>query len=145
MTRKESLLRLRQVLIRRRDALRRTLHGELEHFNTMDERVVGDVVDQALETDYGTINSQLAETESRELEQIEHALTRFRERRYGVCESCDRNIPLARLRALPYATTCIRCRKEAELVAHLNRVRDYWLRFDAAQPLKPASSQLLAT
>lgn len=94
MTRKESLLRLRQVLIRRRDALRRTLHGELEHFNTMDDRVVGDVVDQALETDYGTINSQLAETESRELEQIEHALTRFRERRYGVCESCDRNIPL---------------------------------------------------
>jgi len=145
MTRQESLFRLRQVLIRRRDALRRTLHGELERFNTMDERVVGDVVDQALDTAYGTVNSQLAEAESRELEQIEHALRRYRERRYGVCESCDRNIPLARLRALPYATTCIRCRKEAESTTYVNRVGNNWLRFDAPQPWKPAAAQLLTT
>ena len=150
MNRRESLRRLKQVLIRRRDALCRTLHGELEILNTTHACVVRDTADQAFDTDYATINSQLAETESRELEQIEHALERFRENQYGVCESCNRNIPLARLKALPYATTCIRCRKEAEATTSptttpANRLGNYWLRFDGAHAMRPAELQMLRT
>lgn len=145
MTRKESLLRLKLTLIRRRDALRQTLQGELEHFNTMEDRIVGDIADHAVDTDYGTINSQLAEVESRELEQIEHALERFRDRRYGVCELCDRTIPLARLKALPYATTCIRCQKQNETAVASDRLRDRWLRFDPAHSLRPALARVLTS
>jgi len=60
------------------------------------------------------ISSQLAEVESRELTSIETALERMRKGDYGVCESCSQAIPLARLQALPYATTCIQCQREAE-------------------------------
>ena len=33
---------------------------------------------------------------------------------YGECEICNERIPLARLNALPYATSCIECQRAAE-------------------------------
>ena len=33
---------------------------------------------------------------------------------YGVCEICNGKIPLARLTALPYATSCIECQRATE-------------------------------
>lgn len=114
MTRKQLVQKMKPILLRRRDALRRSLNGELAHFSTSDEKTVGDEADWALDCDYGLINSQLAETESRELEQIEHALQQMRDGQYGVCESCGKNIPVARLQALPYASNCIRCQLAKE-------------------------------
>jgi DnaK suppressor protein len=112
--RKQWLQRMRQLLLRRRDALLRSLSGELVQFNTSGERVVGDALDEAVDSDYGMVNSQLAEAESRELAAIDNALQRMGEKEYGACESCGHNIPLARLRALPYATTCIQCQRTTE-------------------------------
>ncbi len=59
-------------------------------------------------------NSQLAEVESRELANIEKALNKIREGSFGKCEYCPKTIPLARLKALPYATTCIDCQRLSE-------------------------------
>lgn len=114
MTRKQMLARMRVVLQRRRDALRRALAGELTRFHTSEERIVGDAIDEALDTDYGTINAELAERESRELVAVEKALERFEQGLYGVCEECGGKIPMARLQALPYATTCIACQRTCE-------------------------------
>ena len=33
---------------------------------------------------------------------------------YGFCEVCGTSIPMTRLNALPYATNCIKCQREAE-------------------------------
>jgi DnaK suppressor protein len=40
---------------------------------------------------------------------IEVALERLEEGAYGECEVCGARIPKARLNALPYATTCVKC------------------------------------
>jgi DnaK suppressor protein len=114
MTRKQVILRMRQVLLRRRAALLRSLRGELGRFSTSDERHVGDAVDEALDTDYGMINARLAETESRELKAIENALRLMRRGAYGICENCGEKIPVVRLQALPYATSCIACQRHSE-------------------------------
>jgi DnaK suppressor protein len=74
----------------------------------------GDVIDAALDSAQDEISSQLAEVESRELTHIETALERMRKGNYGACEGCGSAIPLARLQALPYATMCIQCQREAE-------------------------------
>ena len=42
-------------------------------------------------------------------EQVEHALERMREGAYGICESCSRPIPAARLKYQPAATRCVEC------------------------------------
>jgi len=60
------------------------------------------------------ISTQLAELESRELEQIEHALKRIIQGLYGRCEFCGGKIAEARLNALPYTNTCIDCQRENE-------------------------------
>jgi DnaK suppressor protein len=114
MTRKDAILHLRKVLIRRRDALRNALAGDLSMLRELRGQSRGDAADFALDAAQDEISSQLAEVESRELANIENALESMREGRYGVCESCGENIPLARLQALPYATMCIGCQREAE-------------------------------
>lgn len=114
MARKEAIKNLHQVLIRRRDALRKALAGDLSLLKELREQSGGDVVDFALDSAQDEISSQLAEVESRELAQIETALERLADGTYGSCDACSNNIPLARLQALPYATLCIQCQREAE-------------------------------
>lgn len=48
------------------------------------------------------------------LEQIEAALKRIAEGSFGRCEECGREIPKARLDAIPYAALCIKCASRQE-------------------------------
>ena len=114
MARKDAMMNLRQILVRRRDALRQALAGDLSMLKELRQQNSGDVIDAALDTAQDEISSQLAEVESRELTHIEVALEKMRHGDYGPCEGCGEGIPLARLQALPYATTCIQCQREAE-------------------------------
>jgi RNA polymerase-binding transcription factor DksA len=41
------------------------------------------------------------------LEKVQHALDRMDEGMYGICEVSGKPIPVARLEALPYATTLV--------------------------------------
>src|SRR5690242_5698557 len=114
MARKDAILSMRQILIMRRDALRTALAGDLSLLKELRAQNSSDVIDAALDTAQDEISSQLAEVESRELSSIEIALERMRKGDYGRCDGCGNGIPLARLQALPYATTCIQCQREAE-------------------------------
>src|SRR5690242_21824887 len=114
MARKDAILSMRQILIMRRDALRTALAGDLSLLKELRAQNSSDVIDAALDSAQDEISSQLAEVESRELASIENALQRMRDGQYGVCEGCGTSIPMARLNALPYATLCIECQREAE-------------------------------
>jgi DnaK suppressor protein len=114
MARKDAILNLKTVLLKRRDALRKALAGDLSMLKESREQTTGDVVDIALDSAQDEISSQLAEVESRELTYIEYALEQMREGRYGTCGGCKGKIPLARLKALPYAASCIECQRSAE-------------------------------
>ena len=114
MPRKDALMNMRQILIKRRDALRKALAGDLSLLKELRAQTAGDLVDAALDSAQDEISSQLAEVESRELANVENALERMRHGQYGICEGCSCKIPMARLNALPYATYCIQCQREAE-------------------------------
>jgi len=114
MARTEALSSLRAILIRRRDALRSALAGDLTLLRELRSESPGDVVDAAYDSAQDEISSQLAEVESRELANIENALARMKAGKYGLCEVCNGKIPMARLNALPYATMCIECQRELE-------------------------------
>lgn len=114
MARKEAIRKIRDILVMRRDALRRALAGDLSLLKELREQSAGDVIDFALDSAQHEINSQLAEVESRELAHIEVALERMRSGNFGVCDGCNCKIPMARINALPYATLCIDCQREHE-------------------------------
>ena len=44
------------------------------------------------------------------VEEIDRALEKIEAGTYGVCEKCGENIPKERLKALPYASLCVRCK-----------------------------------
>ena len=113
-TRKEALIKLKEVLLLRREALKRALDGDISMLQSLSQEG-GDVMDAAMDTAQDEISSQLVEVESRELSQIDEALSKFKSNAYGDCEICDKPIPLARLQAVPYATTCIDCARKQEL------------------------------
>jgi DnaK suppressor protein len=52
----------------------------------------------------------------------------MREGQYGICEACACSIPLTRLNALPYATLCIKCQREAEREGAPSRADVDWSR-----------------
>jgi DnaK suppressor protein len=126
MARKDAIFTMRQILVNRRDALRKALAGDLSMLKELREQTAGDLVDAALDSAQDEINSQLAEVESRELAQIENALERIRSGNFGVCEGCSCKIPLARLNALPYATLCIECQREAEKYGGVSGAANDW-------------------
>ena len=128
MSRKNAVLNMRHVLIKRRDALRKALAGDLSLLKELRAQASGDVVDAALDSVQDEISSQLAEVESRELARIEYALDRMRDGQFGACEGCGTNIPMARLNALPYAVYCIECQREMERTGELSGGGDDWSR-----------------
>lgn len=48
------------------------------------------------------------------LAQVEEALGRIEDGTYGICQRCGDPIDIARLRVLPFATLCIRCKELEE-------------------------------
>ncbi|MFM8890931.1 MAG: TraR/DksA family transcriptional regulator [Planctomycetia bacterium] len=124
MARKDSLLNLRAILVRRRDALRSALAGDLSLLKSLRSESPGDVIDAAYDSAQDEISSQLAEVESRELANIENALERMKAGTYGLCEICNCKIPMARLNALPYATVCIECQREIERTGGATEARE---------------------
>ena len=125
MSRKAAILKLRNILLKRRDALRKALAGDLSLLKEMQGQSGGDEIDAALDSAHNEINSQLAELESRELAQVDEALSRMSKGTYGICEATGKPIPLARLQALPYATLCIEAQRELEKHGEFGTVPDW--------------------
>jgi DnaK suppressor protein len=99
----------------RRQELRKRLGMELEDLGLKKQSsAAGDSADAAFDSSGEELASQLAEIESRELQQIERAVKRLKQGIYGLCEVCECKIPVARLNALPYSTLCIKCQREME-------------------------------
>lgn len=66
-----------------------------------------------LATDSYEIDSQAKMLSNRSdvLYEIEEALYRIKDGTYGICEKCGKEIPKARLEAIPYARVCIECKR----------------------------------
>ena len=51
---------------------------------------------------------------SEQLTDVEHALHKFEEGTYGLCDNCGQPIDPARLEALPEASLCMKCKTQQE-------------------------------
>ncbi len=73
-----------------------------------------DVEDIALADYIEETGLSIAETKRDRLIQIEDAIRRLEEGKYGFCERCGKEIEEERLKVLPFATYCRRCQEEEE-------------------------------
>jgi len=60
------------------------------------------------------INFILNDREREKLLAIDEALQRIKDKSYGLCESCEGEIQLGRLKILPFTRLCVKCQEENE-------------------------------
>jgi DnaK suppressor protein len=113
VARKDALLKIAKVLISRRNELRKQLGMDLNDLGGSASGS-GDAADAAFSATGGELSSQLAQMEAHELSQIELALVRLKQGRYGVCDVCEKKIPVGRLNVVPYSVMCVKCQSQAE-------------------------------
>ena len=93
------------------------LRAQLESFNTADfEDISGGnhMADDATEAFDQTVDAAVRRTVESALAEAEHALAKFGDGTYGICESCGARIDRARLEILPGAVYCIECQTRRE-------------------------------
>ncbi len=112
---KEFVEKQKQVLIEQRNEILATISGRNEQVTKLIENSEpGDDVDIASDTIDRNLLNQLGEQDSRRLTMIKNALDRITQGRYGLCLMCGKEIPEARLEAIPYAALCVACQTKEE-------------------------------
>lgn len=122
MLKKNDLDHFRKLL----QVTRKKIVGDLNHLekdslNLSQRDASGDLsgyslhmADMATDNFDREFNLGLASSEQQILNQIDEALRKMDEGKYGVCETCSKPISQKRLLAVPYARFCIKCQSEEE-------------------------------
>ena len=126
MTKKPSAASRNQFLARAREHLRDT-KTRLNHQATSELRAKresdrGDGLDSsdlASEECDRDISSMLLERERLKISQIDGALQRIAEMKYGVCANCGFEITQERLKVMPFTRLCRDCQQDHERMARV--------------------------
>jgi DnaK suppressor protein len=73
-----------------------------------------DIAEQGYDTYQREMASRLTSDQTKVLMEIDEALRRIERKSYGLCETCGKPIPKARLDLVPYARYDIKCLKARE-------------------------------
>ncbi|HLE78413.1 MAG TPA: TraR/DksA C4-type zinc finger protein [bacterium] len=123
---KRDFASFRRLLVEERARLLEELEAMEEHTPEVEDQVgmdigggydedLADVASSTFEREKGLA---LESSVQQLLTQVEEALARIDEGTYGICVRCGNPIDSARLKVLPYATLCIRCKEEEERTNH---------------------------
>ena len=61
-----------------------------------------------------SVSLRISDRESKLIRKIQQALDRMEDGDYGICDRCEEDISIARLRARPVTTLCIECKTRQE-------------------------------
>jgi len=114
--------RLKKILIKTREGIISKVQNiEKENLGRLQKDVTGDlsgyvmhIADVASDNYERELSLGLAANERELLYKIDDALKRLKERDFGKCLSCGKNIGIKRLSAVPYAMMCVKCQEQDE-------------------------------
>ena len=105
---KESLIEMKKEIVVQLMATSSEFKNILEDMDSKDSvDVASDDIDRKMLETVGT-------KDLNRLKLIDSAIARIEQGRYGLCMKCGKNIPQARLEAIPYALMCIECKSAEE-------------------------------
>lgn len=110
--------RLKKALLDRKkkmwNDLRDELFGKLgKEYNTQFDNP-RDVEEMALIDVIEDTGLAIADVRREELEKMDESLRKMEDGTYGVCEGCGEEIDEERLRVMPFATNCVKCKSDTE-------------------------------
>jgi DnaK suppressor protein len=74
----------------------------------------GDIYDQASSERDRELDLLLGDREREKLRNIDEAILKLEEGEYGICEECEEEIPIGRLKIVPFARYCVKCKADIE-------------------------------
>ncbi|MHC4883531.1 MAG: TraR/DksA family transcriptional regulator [Planctomycetota bacterium] len=107
--------KIREQLVDKRETLLAEIRHQLEDTRKRNSTLASDSADRAADSYDGEISYEMAAAGSRELEKIAAALEKMDKGTYGQCEDCGCHIGRSRLKVLPFAIMCTRCRQSNEM------------------------------
>jgi RNA polymerase-binding protein DksA len=110
---RDLLLEERQRVLNAIDYLHEANPGSLKE-ETEESTVDNHLADTATVTLDREIDYTLEENSENVLKEIDRALAKIEAGTFGICENCGQPIAEERLRAIPYATQCIDCKRREE-------------------------------
>ena len=108
---------LKQAAVMLKDmklSLMKEMHGRVKGETEGSKDEGRDTYDLASDERDREINFILNDREREKLHAIDEALQRISEKTYGLCETCEGEIQLGRLKVLPFTRLCVRCQEENE-------------------------------
>ena len=110
---KKNKLKQLQVLLQN---IRAEIVGEVEKTSGKENEAehMADISDDAARSYDRKLQGDLEKQEWNKLKQVESALEKVTQDKYGTCEQCEAEIPEARLEIMPYAEFCTQCLSEIE-------------------------------
>jgi len=104
---------LREHLHRQRRATFQAVAGAEADFEAIADEREAEIEERAQERRDAELYAVLDVRGKHEIDEIDRALRRMADGRYGECASCGGSIALARLHAVPETSLCIRCASRA--------------------------------
>jgi len=121
MTKKDSRVYKKFLLEKREELMGDIAHIAEETLKKSQKDASGDnsgyafhMADVATDTYDREFSLGLASKERMVLQEINHALLKIEEGRFGICEGCKKRISKVRLKAVPYAMFCLKCQEKKE-------------------------------
>ncbi len=111
---KKLLSQLKDRLKDRRNHLLNEIRLRLNEFKNSDSDRLTDTADIASNLIEEEIVMSMAQGEAREIAQIDNALKKIQNGKYGICECCGKGINKQRLTAIPFVSLCVKCKEEEE-------------------------------
>ena len=112
---KEFIEQQKKKLIEQRNTILASLSSQSEEMKRlMGSSESGDEADVASDVIDRTLLDSLGAQDAQRLQLIDSTLERMNQGKYGLCLKCGKDIPQARLEAMPYAALCIECKSKEE-------------------------------
>ena len=111
MANKKQIEELQEILVDRLALIKNNIQESRDSIDSLKNSECNDEFDYAEVSSDSFKEGIIANQQVKELEEIESALLRIQKGTYGVCEMCDEQIALGRLRAKPFAKYCTPCRE----------------------------------
>jgi len=97
------------LLVRKKELLMQTTSSRILIEELLSENTYDDIDYAEVSSDSYNLNI-LKDKQIEEIKEIDIALQKINNKTYGVCEMCDENIGVKRLKAKPHARFCVHCR-----------------------------------
>ena len=121
LTKKEMLFFKKSISKKKEEIIEEIKHISEDTLKKSQKEASGDIsgytyhmADVATDSYDREFSLGLASNERQLIYELDDALKKIEEGKYGICEECKGLIPKTRLKALPYARLCLKCQQAKE-------------------------------